>query len=104
MNRWQSKMRRGTTIVDTAIIIIAFVLTIVVFSIIVMKTGILTDRESEVDTPQVVQEVNASIILEEDSSLKFGEDNITDSEFYEFAEYVFGTLRKLNGFYYDDPS
>ena len=64
MYQWRSNHRRGTTIVDTIVIIAAFAFTAIVFSVVLINLGIL-ERDNEAETVPVVQEVNASAIFDE---------------------------------------
>ena len=95
MNPLHTK-RRGTTITDTVIIIFALALTLVVCS--VLMWNMMEDyREMDIEVKPEPLEVNASDILDEYEGMTL--ENVTDSEFYEFTEYVFGTLKRLKGFY-----
>ena len=93
---WLHTKRRGTTITDTVIIILALALTLVVCS--VLMCNMMEDyRERDAEVTPEPQEVNASSMLDEYDGMTF--ENVTDAEFYEFTEYVFGTLKRLKGFY-----
>ena len=86
--------RRGVTWLETMIIFVAALLTVAAFSFLVVTLGFRSPEENRLTVNEILLPVIVSIpeVLA----------NVTDPEFMDFFDYVFGTREKINGVFDSD--
>ncbi len=101
MSWYPPQKRRGIAIIDTAIMLAAVIITIAVFSVIVIKMDLFTVQEIEPATTSEVLNLNSSEPSDDFIISEYlgKEKKATEPSFQELLDYVFNSLELVKNFY-----
>ena len=101
MNRHPPQKRRGIAIIDTTIMLAAVIITIVVFSVIVIKMDLFTVSEISPTPTSDIAEYNSSEPADDFiiSEYMGKEKKAPEPSFLNLLDYVFNSLEIVKNFY-----
>jgi archaellin len=101
MNRHPPQKRRGIAIIDTAIMLAAVIITLAVFSVIVIKMDLFTVTEISPTPTSDIAEYNSSEPADDFiiSEYMGKEEKATEPSFQNILDYVFSSIELVKNFY-----